>query len=420
MTTTERDTDRDLNDTPGADELEAYRLEAREWLAANMPPLDPSADPNLQPAEHLKELAARLHAGGYSGICFPHEVGGAGLTREHHRVFCEEAADYELPIYLGNPGLSIIAPPIMEFGTPEQRQHVAAMLRGERLFVQMMSEPTGGSDMAGALTRADRDGDTWILNGSKIWSSGAWRADWGLCLVRTNWDVPKHRGLSLFLLDLSLPGITVNTIKMVDGTAEFCEEFFDDVPVPHSCLLGQPNDGWTVASRLLFHERQAVGGGSPYNFNRPKTARKSQRGSDLVDVVRRAGRADDPITRQLLGEAHANERVAAQLIDRVSEGIAVGALPPIAGSLLRLNSGVTSVRRSAIAVQVAGSDGASWIAGDGADHPAEQSIARQATCIGGGTTEMQRNLISERLLGMPREPAADKDLPFSEARTNRM
>jgi alkylation response protein AidB-like acyl-CoA dehydrogenase len=283
----------------------------------------------------------------------------------------------------------------------------------------MMSEPTGGSDMAGALTRADRDGDTWILNGSKIWSSGAWRADWGLCLVRTNWDVPKHRGLSLFLLDLSLPGITVNPIKMVDGTAEFCEEFFDDVPVPHSCLLGEPNDGWTVASRLLFHERQAVGGGSPYNFNRPKSARKSQRGSDLVDLARRHGRTADPITRQLLGEAQANERVAGQLIERVSEGIAVGALPPIAGSLLRLNSGVTAVRRSAIAVQIAGSDGAAWAADDAADHPAEQSIARQATCIGGGTTEMQRNLISERLLGMPREPAADKDLPFNEARTNR-
>jgi len=412
--------DRDLNEIPSADELDEYRATARAWLADNLPPLDPSADPNLQPSEHLKDLARRLCSGGYSGICFPHEVGGAGLTREHHRAFCEEAAGYELPIFLGNPGLSIIAPPIMEFGTPEQRQQVAAMLRGERLFVQMMSEPTGGSDMAGALTRADRDGDSWILNGSKIWSSGAWRADWGLCLVRTNWDVPKHRGLSLFLLDLSLPGITINPIKMVDGTAEFCEEFFDDVVVPHACLLGEPNDGWTVASRLLFHERQAVGGGSPYNFNRPKTARKSQRGSDLVDLARRYGRTDDPITRQLLGEAQANERVAGQLIDRVSEGIGKGALPPIAGSLLRLNSGVTAVRRSAIAVQIAGADGAAWAAGEQADHPAEQSIARQATCIGGGTTEMQRNLISERLLGMPREPAADKDLPFSEARTNRL
>lgn len=412
-------TTHDIDAIPSSAELGAYRQTAREWLAANMPPLDPGADPNLQSAARLKDLAKRLHSGGYTGICFPTTVGGAGLTRTHHHVFCEEAAGYELPVYLGNPGLSIIAPPIMEFGTTEQQEHVAAMLRGDRLFVQMMSEPSGGSDMAGALTRADRDGDVWRLNGSKIWSSGAWRADWGLILVRTDWSVPKHRGLSLFVLDLSLPGITVNNIKMVDGTDEFCQEFFDDVLVPHDCLLGQPNDGWTVASRLLFHERQAVGGGSPFNFNRPKSARATNRGSDLVDVAIRHRRTDDAVTRQLLGEAHANERVAGQLITRVSDSVASGVMPPIAGSLLRLNSGVTAMRRGSIALQIAGSEGASWALDDHSSQPPEQFIARQASCIGGGTTEMQRNLISERLLGMPREPAADKDKPFTEVRQSR-
>jgi alkylation response protein AidB-like acyl-CoA dehydrogenase len=406
-----------LEDIPTADELHEYRLSARTWLADNMPPLDPRANPNEQPKEHLKDLTRRLHSGGYSGICFPTEVGGAGLTRSHHRIFCEEALDYELPIFLGNPGLSIIAPPIMEFGTPEQRQQVAAMLRGDRLFVQMMSEPSGGSDMAGALTRADRDGDSWILNGSKIWSSGAWRADWGLALVRTNWDVPKHRGLSLFLLDLSLPGITVDKIKMVDGTAEFCQEFFTDVVVPNDCLLGEPNDGWTVASRLLFHERDAVGGGSPYAFHRPH-ARRSARsnGADVVDVIRRYGRSTDRRSRELLAEAHANELVSRQLIHRVTSGISTGAMPAIAGSLLRLSSGVTSVRRSSIALEIAGREGVTWEVTSEDASPGEQFIARQASCIGGGTTEMQRNLISERLMGMPREPAADKDRPYSEVR----
>jgi len=406
-----------LDDVPAAADLEAYRIEARAWLADNMPPLDPTANPNEQSKEHVKDLARRLWSGGYSGICFPEELGGAGLSRYHHRAFCEEAAEYELPIYLGNPGLSIISPPILEFGTDEQKQHITAMLKGERLFVQMMSEPTGGSDMAGALTRADRDGDAWILNGSKIWSSGAWRADWGLILVRTNWDVPKHRGLSLFLLDLSLPGVTVNNIKMVDGTEEFCEEFFDDVVIPHSCLLGEPNDGWTVASRLLFHERDAVGGGSPYNFNRPKSASsESSRGADIAGLARRLELTDDGHTRELLGEAHANELVSQQLIRRVTEGIASEQMPPIAGSLLRLNIGETAVRRSSIALEVAGGDAITWEAGDTSPQVAEQFIARQAMCIGGGTTEMQRNLISERLLGMPREPAADKDLAFREVR----
>jgi alkylation response protein AidB-like acyl-CoA dehydrogenase len=201
---------------------------------------------------------------------------------------------------------------------------------------------------------------------------------------------------------------------MVDGTEEFCEEFFDDVVVPHGCLLGEPDDGWTVASRLLFHERQAVGGGSPYNFNRPRSARRSARGVDLLDLARRHGRTTDPVVRQLIGEAHANERVGAQLIERVSDGVASGAMPALAGSLLRLNSGVTAMRRSSIAVEVAGRDGVTWTVGEDRSHAAEQFIARQAACIGGGTIEMQRNLISERLLGMPREPAADRDVPFRE------
>jgi alkylation response protein AidB-like acyl-CoA dehydrogenase len=404
-----------LEDVPTTTELEEYRTRARAWLADNMPALDPLASPQDQTKETLRDLMRRLWDGGYSGICFPKELGGQGLSRYHHRAFCEEAAGYELPIFVGNPGLSIIAPPIMEFGTDKQKEHITAMLRGDEIFVQMMSEPSGGSDMAGALTRADRDGDTWMLNGSKIWSSGAYRADWGLILVRTDWSVPKHRGLSLFLLDLSLPGVTVNKIKMVSGSEEFCQEYFDNVPVPADCLLGQPNDGWSVASRLLFHERDAVGGGSPYAFNRP-ASRRMGAANDLGELARRSGTASDPRVRELVGEARANDLVSRQLIEYVTEGIHLGRYPAIAGSLLRLNIGVTTVRRSTIAVEIAGREGVTWEEGDVNPHPGEDFISRQTLSIGGGTNEMQRNLISERLLGMPREYAADKDKPFGEVR----
>ena len=213
--------------SPPTMSLEEYRARARTWLAANMPRLDeqpPGAEQGQGP-ERLRDLIHRLGDGGYNGICFPTELGGAGLSRFHHRAFLQEALLYELPTHIGNPGLSIIAPPILEFGTPAQKEHVAAMLRGDEIFVQMMSEPSGGSDMAGALTRAERDGEVWVLNGSKIWSSGAWRSTWGLVLVRTDWSVPKHRGLSMVLLDLSLPGVTINKIKMVNGAEEFCQEF---------------------------------------------------------------------------------------------------------------------------------------------------------------------------------------------------
>ena len=406
-----------LDDVPAPEELEEYRARARAWLQASMPRLEDAPPIEEQDAPRLRDLIRRLNDGGYAGICFPTELGGAGLSRYHHRAFLEEAREYELPIHVGNPGLSIIAPPILEFGTPEQRQHIAAMLRGDEIFVQMMSEPSGGSDMAGALTRADKDGDVWILNGSKIWSSGAWRSDWGLVLVRTDWSVPKHRGLSMVLLDLSLPGVTVNRIKMVNGAEEFCQEFFSDVVIPPECILGEPNDGWTVASRLLFHERDAVGGGSPYAFTRPSSAQAGAE-RDLARLAERSGVAGQPRVAELLGEAHANDVVSRQLIARVTDGIARGDLAPIAGSLLRLNIGVNVVRRAVIGMEIAGTDAVTWEDEDRSLHAAEQYLFRQALSIGGGTVEMQRNLISERLLGMPREPAPDRDTPFSEVRRN--
>lgn len=404
-----------LDDAPSREELDQYRDEARTWLAANMPTIEEGVPYYDQDNARLKQLMRRLHEGGYSGICFPTELGGAGLSRYHHRVFCEEAARYELPWFIGNPGLGIIGPPILEFGTAEQKEHIRAMLEGREVFVQLMSEPSGGSNMAGALTRAERDGDSWIVNGSKVWSSGAWRADWGLLLARTNWDVPKHQGLSMFLVDMSLPGIEVRKIKMVDGTEEFCEEFFEDVLVPGNCLLGRADDGWTVAQQLLFHERDSVGGGSPYVFPHPHQTQEGSSSGSLAELV--AGRAgnDDPRVLELLGEATANDVVAKQLVERVTDAIGSGHLPAIAGSILRLNAGETRVRRSTIAVELTGADSVTWEAPEDAEL-AHGYIGRQASCIGGGTTEMQRNLISERLLGMPREPVADRDKPFREVR----
>jgi alkylation response protein AidB-like acyl-CoA dehydrogenase len=407
-----------LDDIPSVEELEEFRNTLRPWLKANMPPLTPGHNPQEQTKDRLRELQRTLWDGGYAGLCFPTSVGGKGLSRYHHRAFCEEALGYELPIFIGNPGLSIISPPILEFGTPHQLEHITRELKGEEIFVQMMSEPSGGSNMAGARTRADRDGDTWILNGSKIWSSGAYRSDWGFILVRTDWEVPKHRGLSLFCLNLSLPGITINNITMVDGSQEFCEEFFDDVPVPHIELVGQPNDGWTVASRLLFHERNAVGGGSPYAYNRPVSTRTGPR-RDLAELAERVGRASDDRARELVGEALADELVGRQLIDRVSRGIALGRLDAIAGAIVRLNRGVASSRRDSIALEIAGPAGVTWEEGQPGLLAGEDFIRRQAGSIGGGTTEMQRNLISERLLKMPREYAPDKDLPFNEVRQGR-
>ncbi len=415
-----------MDDGVDPDELEAFRLRARTWLAETMPRLPEGRD-NWQLAQddemavRARQLQGLLFEGGYAGICYPAEYGGQGLTRAHQRAFTQESMGYQMPTTFNVPTLTILAPTILDFGTEEQKlRHLPAILKGEELWVQFLSEPNGGSDLAGLVTTATRDGDVFALNGSKIWSSGAFRADYCLCLARTDSSVPKHQGLTMFILKIHQPGIEVQRIKMINGTAEFCQEFFDDVLIPASDALGGINDGWTVASRLLFHERDAVGGGSPYSsgLGMGNASRGGQR-SELEDLARSTGQSADPVVRQLLAEARVNDRVQNQLVDRVAQGIRTGALPGPAGSLTRLYAATNSERRFDIGLEIAGQAGGAWVEGDLAGSASMAWLSRQSNSLGGGSNEMQRNIISERVLGMPREFAADRDQPFDQVRHNR-
>jgi alkylation response protein AidB-like acyl-CoA dehydrogenase len=419
--------DTDAKDAPvDVEELESYRLRARTWLAENMPRLPEGMD-NWQlaqrdeMAEGARVLQRTLFDGGFAGICYPVEYGGQGLTRAHQRTFTQESMGYQMPTTFNVPTLTILAPTILDFGTEEQKlAHIPAILSGEELWVQFLSEPSGGSDLAGLVTTATRDGDVFALNGSKIWSSGAFRADYSLCLARTDSTVPKHQGLTMFILKIHQPGIEVQRIKMINGTAEFCQEYFDDVLVPVADALGGINDGWTVASRLLFHERDAVGGGSPYSsgLGMGNAAKGGQR-SDLEDLARATGQSADPVVRQLLAEARVNDRVQSQLIERVAQGIRTGAMPGPAGSLSRLYAAVNSERRFDIGLEIAGNSAGAWTEGDRSGGASVAWLSRQSNSLGGGSNEMQRNIISERVLGMPREFAADRDRPFDQVRHNR-
>jgi alkylation response protein AidB-like acyl-CoA dehydrogenase len=362
-------------------------------------------------------LQRRLWDGGFAGICFPKDYGGQGLTVEHQRAFTAETAPYDMPFSVNVPTLGILAATLLDFGTHEQKlRHLPAILRGDELWVQFLSEPSGGSDLAGCLTRADRDGDLFILNGSKIWSSGAYVADYAMCLARTNWDVPKHRGLTMFIVKIHQPGVTVEQIRQVDGSMEFCGEFFDDVPIAVTDVVGTIDDGWTVATRLLTHERMAVGGGSPYTSGRSIGHDSSAVDSTVVEAARASGRAHDPRVRQLVAEAHIRQLVGGQLVRRVSEGLASGAMAAPAGSLMKLFGATNVMRRSEIALELAGEGAVAWPADTDpvAAQIAKATLSRQGVSLGGGSNEIQRNIISERLLGMPREFAADKDVPYRD------
>ncbi|HTF12373.1 MAG TPA: acyl-CoA dehydrogenase family protein, partial [Asanoa sp.] len=369
-----------------------------------------------------RELQRILFDGGFAGLCYPTEYGGQGLTPAHQRVFNEESAGYEMPLLLNVPTFSICAPAILDFGTEEQKQQfLPGVIRGDIVLVQFLSEPRGGSDLAGAITRGTRDGDMFMLNGSKIWSSNAYAADYGLCLARTDWDAPKHRGLTMFIVKVHQPGVEVRRIKQVNGNMEFCQEFFDDVPIPASHVLGDVNGGWAVASRLLFHERTAVGGGSPYVSGPAGVERSGEAAPDLLSVARAGGSLGDPVVRELIGEDRVLERVADQLALRVTEGIRGQELPDSAASVLRLFMATANVRRTTIGMEVAGPRAAAWPSSAFREGGlfGVNFLFRQGSSLGGGSVEMARNLISERLLGMPREFAADRDVPFSQVRQSK-
>ncbi|MEI2817358.1 MAG: acyl-CoA dehydrogenase family protein [Microthrixaceae bacterium] len=406
--------------TRAAEGLDDFRQRARTWLAANMAPIgDGWNDRSDERRDIERGLQAQLWEGGFAGICFPVEYGGLGLPVEYQRAFSEESAPYDMPFSLNVPTLGILAATLVEFGTHEQKaRHLPAILRGEELWVQFLSEPSGGSDLAGCLTRADRDGDEFRLNGSKIWSSAAFASDYAMCLARTNWDVPKHRGLTMFILKIHQPGVTVEQIRQVDGTLEFCQEFFDDVVMPLGDVVGEVDDGWNVASRLLIHERMAVGGGSPYTSGRSIGHDSAAVDTSVIDTVRATGLEGDAHARQLVAEAHVRQLVGGHLVRRVTEGMTCGAMPPPAGSLMKLFSATAVMRRSEIGLEVAGATAAAWPddAPTAGGRVGLDSLSRQGVSLGGGSNEIQRNIIAERLLGMPREAAADREIPYRDVR----
>jgi alkylation response protein AidB-like acyl-CoA dehydrogenase len=230
--------------------LDSFRSRTRAWIAANLPPIDAERAAWLTDVEdgaavrRNRELMRALSDAGLSGICYPTGYGGQGLGVQHLAAFTEEAAGRELPLMFHLPTLTIVAPTLLDLGTEEQkRRHLPAILRGDELWVQFLSEPSGGSDLASARTRATRDGDTYVVNGSKIWSSGAHRADFAMCVCRTDWSVPKHAGLSVLIMATHDRGVEIRPIRQVNGTSEFCQVFFDDARVPVANLVGAENDG---------------------------------------------------------------------------------------------------------------------------------------------------------------------------------
>jgi alkylation response protein AidB-like acyl-CoA dehydrogenase len=414
--------------------VEELRAQARAWLASNAAlratqsrggdgsdgdgsdddqataSLEPSGDDQVARA---KACQAALYDAGFVGVTWPTEYGGRGLTKDHQQAFADEAAGYELPVSMYTIGLGMVAPTILEFGTEQQKKrHIRPMLRGEEVWSQLFSEPGAGSDVASLQTRAVRDGDEWVLNGQKVWTTGAQHSDYGAVIARTNPDQPKHRGITMFIVNLRGPGVTVKPLREITGGAAFNEVFFDDVRVPTDAVIGQVDDGWRCAVAMLMNERVAIGAsGGPGAGG----GRRAGGFDALLRLTRDRGRSSDPVVRDRLAQVFIAERVLSYIGLRVRAATTAGRAPGPEGSIAKLVAARLARFSSDLGGDIAGASAVAWEPGDRrSESLAGAILGAPAARIAGGTDEVQRNIIGERVLALPKEPQVDRDVPFRE------
>jgi acyl-CoA dehydrogenase len=380
--------------------LTSVRTEARAWLAENWPAFTKEhPDRGRYDPERARAWQKRLAQGGWGAPTWPAEYGGRSFGPLETTVWGEEKARAGASIPFNVVGFGMAGPTIISHGSDEQKQrYLPPLLGGDEIWCQLFSEPGAGSDLASLTTKAVRDGDDWIINGQKVWSSSAHDADWGLLLARFDVDVPKHKGLVYLLADMRSPGIEVRPLKQMDGGQHFNEVFLNDVRVPHANRLGEPGDGWRIAITTLMHERMSIGsatGGYIFPFER------------LVQIAKeRAG--GDELARDALARVYTQKRILELLNARILAKIGAGKIPDAEGSIVKLVLANLVTQTASVGMHILGSDGA--VMGEGGVQGA--FLGAPAFHIGGGTDEIQKNLIGERVLGLPKDPSPDKDVPF--------
>ncbi len=404
-------------------DLEEFRESAREWLAENAPKRGAEVVDNVMGEAHdmgspeeaayvtrARQFQAKLHDAGFAGIAVPKEYGGQGLTRAHQAVYQQEAAKYAIPAVNGL-GFSLFVPTMLAHGTEEQKKEwIPKVLRNERIFCQLFSEPGAGSDLAGLQSRAERHDGEYILNGQKVWTSGAQIADFGGGPFRTDPDLPKHQGLTFFMVDMKQTGVTVRPLRQITGESHFNEVFFDDVPVPEARVLGGVGEGWRVALTMLMNERMALGGGG----GGPQ--RRGGGEGAIVRLARELGLFSDAESRDRVMDLYIQQRVLGLLGRRMAEE-AKNKPPGPEFSMMKLMGTRVGSQITELAVNLVGAGGAAWEDDeDKGRRWSQQMLASRSGKIAGGTDEILLNIIGERVLGLPQDPRVDKDVPFREVK----
>ena len=409
------------------------RDQVRDWLRANLPPAWVAAaeaddDEALRDATKgfdQRAFLRELGKAGYSQPAWPVAHGGLGLDAEQAAIVEDEKNRYRAPRSFDVLGLGLAAPTIREYGTDEQQAYyLSRMAQGER-WCQLFSEPGNGSDVAGLATRAERDGDEWVVNGQKVWTSGAHISQWGMLIARSHPDQPKHKGITYFLLDMSTPGVEVRPLRQITGDAEFNEVFLSDVRIPDSARLGPEGGGWAVAQTTLMNERVALsgafgGGAGGGGARRQQQAARPRAGADeLIGRAKKSGEWDNAATRDRLAKLWVEGKLSVYNMQRAMAVRRSGGQPGPEGSVGKLYSTTYNQKLQIASVDIMGMQSTAWAEDDSASALRVRTFLRsRGNSIEGGTSEIQRNILGDRVLGLPREPDASKDPPWKDVPRN--
>jgi acyl-CoA dehydrogenase len=400
----------DFNDTPAEAD---FREEARTWLKKNVPTAKELAGKNY--IEQAKLWQQRKYGAGWACITWPKEYGGRGASAIEQVIWNQEESKFEgLPGGVFGIGQGMAAPTLMTWADEAAKaRFLPKLASGEEIWCQLFSEPAGGSDLAALRTRAVKDGDEWVINGQKIWTSGAHYSDWGILVVRTDPTVPKHKGLTYFYIDMKSPGIEIKPIKQISGDSNFNEVYFTDVRVPDSQRLGEVGQGWQVSLTTLMNERASIGAGG------------SQAGFDAVFKLAQKVQIDDrpaienAAVRVKLADWYCQEAGLKYTAYRTLSALSRGDIPGPENSIGKLVGAPKTQDMASFAIDLLEQSGAIWD-----EELAEAAGLFQGTYmaipglrIAGGTDEIMANIIAERVLGLPQEPRVDKGIPFNEVPT---
>jgi alkylation response protein AidB-like acyl-CoA dehydrogenase len=406
----------DFNDTS---EEAAFRAEARAFLTANAErksrsrPVLRLGDLGADAVERCKEWQAKKADAGFAGITWPKQFGGREASPILQVIYQQEEESYAVPRGLFEIGLGMCIPTMMAYAKPEQLdRYVRPALRGEEVWCQLFSEPAGGSDLAALRTRAERDGDDWIINGQKIWTSGAHYSDYGILLTRTDPTVPKHKGLTMFFLDMKSPGVEIKPIKQANGQSDFNEVYFTDVKIPDAQRLGAVDDGWNVSLTTLMNERMSIGAGVATGFPELFEFCSNLMLEDGLAI-------DDRNVRSKLASWAVRASGLKYTSMRAISALSKGERPGPENSIGKLVAGSMIQDIAAYAMDLQGAAGALSGPEDAEAAGKFQAMLLRApgTRVEGGTDEIMRNIIAERVLGLPGDIRVDKDVPFNKIPT---